>query len=107
MADGVKLPSANAIGAETAEAAIESVDELPRCAKFYPMKFICQVAERDGLWTAEHAGPDIGPIHVTAPTREAALRKMEEEIHYWLELCPCSGQTYRDLVIELVEPASQ
>ncbi len=67
------------------------------------MKFVCRIAERDGLWTAEHPGPEIGPIRVTAGTREEALRKMEGEIHYWLELCPCSGQAYRGVEIELVE----
>lgn len=66
------------------------------------MKFVCQISERDGLWTVEHAGPDIGPIRVTAPSRAEALRKMDGEIHYWLELCPCTGQTYRDLQLELV-----
>ena len=30
-----------------------------------------------------------------------ALRKMEAEIRYWLEMCPCSGETYRDLEIEV------
>ncbi len=67
------------------------------------MKFVCQLKERNGTWTARHVGPDIGPIQVTAPTREEALRKMEGEIHYWLELCPCSGQAYRDIELELVE----
>ncbi len=67
------------------------------------MKFVCQLKESNGVWTARHAGPDIGPIQVTAATREEALRKMEGEIHYWLELCPCSGQAYRDIEIELVE----
>ncbi len=47
--------------------------------------------------------PEIGPIRVTAPTREEVLRKMDDEIHSWLEMCPCSGQTYRDVEIELVE----
>ncbi len=68
------------------------------------MKFVCRIAEQDGTWTVEHAGSEIGPIRVTAPTRDEALRKMEGEIHYWLEMCPCSGQAYRDLQIEVVEP---
>ena len=70
------------------------------------MKFVCQISENHGLWTIEHASPDVGPIRVTGATREEAVRKMEGEIHYWLEMCPCSGQAYRDLKIELVESAS-
>jgi hypothetical protein len=69
------------------------------------MRFICQLSQRDGHWSAEHAGPSIGPIRVTAPTREEALRKLQAEIRYWLEMCPCSGETYRDIQIELAEAA--
>ncbi len=67
------------------------------------MKFACRISERDGVWTAEHASEGVGPIRVTGSTRDEALRKMEEEIRYWLELCPCSGQAVRNLEIELTE----
>ena len=67
------------------------------------MKFVCRISEKDGVWTAEHASPDIGPIRVTATTRDEAKRKIEDEIRYWLEMCPCTGETYRNLAIELVE----
>jgi hypothetical protein len=67
------------------------------------VKFVCRISEKDGAWIAEHTGPDIGPIRVSAPTRSEALKKMEEEIRYWLEMCPCSGEAYRDLQLELVE----
>jgi len=69
------------------------------------MRFICRISKRDGFWTAEHASQDVGPIRVTAPSREEVLRKMEGEIRYWLELCPCSGQAFRKLEVELVEAA--
>ena len=67
------------------------------------MKFICQLASKGGAWTAEHSGSQIGPVRVTAPTREEVLRKLEAEIRYWLEMCPCTGETYRHIEIELVE----
>ena len=67
------------------------------------MKFVCRISERGGVWTAEHPSEGVGPIHVTGSTRDEALRKMEGEIHYWLELCPCSGAAYRNLEVELVE----
>ena len=67
------------------------------------MKFVCRISEKDGVWTLEHTGPDIGPIRVSSSSRDEALRKMEEEIRYWLEMCPCSGQSYRNLAIEVVE----
>jgi hypothetical protein len=67
------------------------------------MKFACRISEDAGVWTAEHSSQDVGPIRVTAPTRVEALQKIEGEIRYWLEMCPCTGQAYRDLQIELME----
>ena len=54
-----------------------------------------------GVWTVEHASQDVVPIRVAAPTKDESLRKMEGEIRYWLEMCPCSGQALRNLEIEL------
>jgi hypothetical protein len=67
------------------------------------MKFICQLQDRIVTWTAEHASPGVGPVSVTAPTRDEALRKVEAEIRYWLEMCPCTGQTYQHIEVEIVE----
>jgi hypothetical protein len=66
------------------------------------MKFACHLVESGALWIAEHASPGVGPIRVTAPTRQEALQKLEAEIRYWLEMCPCTGERYRDIQIELV-----
>jgi len=71
------------------------------------MKFICQLSENQGTWTGEYAGPDIGPVRVTAPTRPEAVQKLEGEIRYWLEMCPCTGETYRDIEVEVVESAAE
>lgn len=70
------------------------------------VKFNCQLTETGSIWTGECSGPDIGPIHVTATSRDDVLRKLEAEIHYWLEMCPCSGETYRDMKIEVTESRS-
>ena len=81
----------------------ESVDETSQSAIVEMMKFVCRISEKHGAWTAEHASQDVGPIRVTASTREEALQKLEGEIRHWLEMCPCSGQAYRNLELELVE----
>lgn len=70
------------------------------------MKFICQLTEKGGAWTGEYVGPDIGPVRVSAPTRAETLRKLEGEIRYWLEICPCTGESYRGIEIEVVEATS-
>ena len=98
------FPHVNIIGNRTNTSAMRDVlsplRRVPLC--YERMKFICQVQETGGTWTAEHAGPDIGPVRVTAPSRDEALRKLEAEIRYWLEMCPCSGQTYQNIDIELL-----
>ncbi len=65
------------------------------------MKFVCRLSEQNGVYAAEHASQNVGPIRVTGSTRDEALRKMEEEIRYWLEMCPCSDQAFRNLEIEV------
>lgn len=76
---------------------------LPSHAMVEVMKFVCRIAVKDGCWTAEHTSQGVGPIRVSAPSRAEVRRKMEEEIRYWLEMCPCSGEAYRDLELEVVE----
>jgi len=88
---------------ESAKSQSNGVDDVRKLPNLTMMKFICQISERKGTWTAEHASQDIGPIRVTASSRGEVLRKMEEEIRYWLEMCPCTGQAYRHLQLELVE----
>jgi hypothetical protein len=80
-----------------------TVTRTRRITYLYSMTFVCQLRQANGTWTAEHTGPNVGPVRVTAPTRDEALRKLETEIRYWLEMCPCSGQTYQHLRIQLAE----
>jgi hypothetical protein len=58
-----------------------------------------------GQWSARYSGPETGAVEVTAPSREQALQKIRSELRYRLELCPCTGEQYKDLEIELVEEA--
>ena len=69
------------------------------------MKFQCTITRRsDGRWSAHHNGSsDIGNVEVTADSREAALEKMENELRYRVEMCPCTGRAFRNLEIEIVE----
>ena len=57
----------------------------------------------DGQWSLRHESSEIGQVEVTAPTREQATEKLIGEIRYRLELCPCSGETYQHITIELSE----
>ena len=39
----------------------------------------------------------------TAATRKEAAEKMRGELRYRLELCPCSGESYQHIEVEIVE----
>lgn len=70
------------------------------------MQFACEFKRRDdGQWTARHTGGDLGTVQVTAATREQAAGKLKDEIRYRLEICPCTGELYDTVTIQLVERA--
>jgi hypothetical protein len=60
----------------------------------------------DGQWSLRHESAEIGRVEVTAPTRERAVEKLCGEIRYRLELCPCSGETYQHIQIEIYDAPS-
>jgi hypothetical protein len=67
------------------------------------MKFPCTIWQQaDGRWSARHAGSDVGQVEVLAATRSEAIEKLRGELRYRLELCPCSGDSYQHIEIEVV-----
>ena len=69
------------------------------------MKFPCRMTrDSSGRWTARYNRSDLGtPFQVSGQTREEAEQKMQRELAYRLELCPCTGETWKDVTIELVD----
>jgi hypothetical protein len=65
------------------------------------MRFVCRVAAVGGGWRAEVSDDRIGEVAVTASQREEALEKLQREIRYRLELCPCSGVGERYVELEV------
>ena len=66
------------------------------------MKFPCTFLQMGtGEWTARHVGSDVGTIEVTARSQQEALEKMRGELRYRLEICPCTGELYQDVQIEI------
>jgi hypothetical protein len=71
------------------------------------MTYPCTLHERPGGWTARHDSA-LGQIEVSAPSREAAVEKMKNELRYRLELCPCTGEQFQHLNVEVtVMPAGK
>ncbi|MDH3716939.1 MAG: hypothetical protein OES79_02345 [Planctomycetota bacterium] len=68
------------------------------------MKFPSTILRKsDGNWSLRHESREIGQVEVTAATREQAIEKLRGEIRYRRELCPCSGETYQYIKIEITE----
>lgn len=67
------------------------------------MPLTCTIKHLPAGWLAIHDSRDVGHLEVRALTRKEVLEKIEGEIRYRLELCPCTGETYRHIEIEAVE----
>ena len=67
------------------------------------MQLICTLSRRAGGWTAHHESRDVGLVEVRAASREEAIEKITGEIRYRLELCPCTGETYQHIQVEVKE----
>jgi hypothetical protein len=71
------------------------------------MRLTCTLTRlADNRWLARHDSRDVGAVEVRGATREEAIEKITGEIRYRLELCPCSGETYRHIAIDVVESAT-
>ena len=68
------------------------------------MRFACMLSKApDGQWQARHEGRDVGAVEARAASREEAIEKLKGEIRYRLELCPCTGETYQHIDVDIVE----
>jgi len=70
------------------------------------MRLTCVVARLPAGWSARHESHDVGVVEVRALTRKEVIEKIEGEIRYRLELCPCTGETYRHIQIDVVESST-
>jgi hypothetical protein len=72
------------------------------------MKFTCTASPTgDGRWRLRHDSPAVGPVEVVAATRDEALDKLRGEIRYHLELCPCTGESFQHIDVDIVETAAK
>jgi hypothetical protein len=57
----------------------------------------------NGRWSAQHVGAELGTVNAFGESRDAAIEKLRGELRYRLELCPCTGEVFKDLEVEVVE----
>jgi hypothetical protein len=69
------------------------------------MRFPCTIERLPGGWRVSHHSPEVGAVEARGLSREEAIEKLRGEIRYRLELCPCTGETYQHIDVEIVEPS--
>lgn len=74
-----------------------------RFARVITMKASCTLTRRNGVWQARHSSAALGAVEVTAHKRDEALTKMQNELQYRIELCPCSGVSGDTVVLDVKE----
>jgi len=66
------------------------------------MKLTCTLTRLpNGHWLARHTGSNLGPVEVLAVSREEVQVKMQNELQYRVELCPCSGVSGDTVVLQV------
>jgi hypothetical protein len=66
------------------------------------MKLTCTLTRLpNGQWLARHAESNLGPVEVTAASRDEVQVKMQNELQYRVELCPCSGVSGDTVVLQV------
>ena len=71
------------------------------------MRLRCTISRLPAGWLAQHESRDVGRVEAKGLTRDEAIEKIKGEIRYRLELCPCTGETYQHLDVEVIEPRGQ
>jgi hypothetical protein len=67
------------------------------------MKFSATISrENKGRFRATCHDANLGQVEATGDSREQAIEKLRGELRYRLELCPCTGESYQHLEIEVV-----
>jgi len=67
------------------------------------MKVPCTLTRQGGAWRVRHSSPSLGVVEVSASSRDEALTKMQSELQYRIELCPCSGVSGDTVVLDVKE----
>jgi hypothetical protein len=66
------------------------------------MKYTCTLTHLpNGQWLACHTGSKLGPVEVTAASRDEVQDKLRNELQYRVELCPCSGVSGETVVLQV------
>jgi hypothetical protein len=58
------------------------------------------------VWRIHHVSSALGDVEITGSSREEVLSRMQRELQYRMELCPCTGESVGGVKLHVTEPAS-
>ena len=67
------------------------------------MRFPSTISSRGGQWVATHESAEWGTVTARADSRQEAIEKLRGELRYRLEICPCTGESYQHIDVDIVE----
>jgi hypothetical protein len=67
------------------------------------MRFACTISRRGEKWLARHESAEWGIVSAQADSRQDAIEKLRGELRYRLEICPCTGESYQHIEVDIVE----
>lgn len=59
-----------------------------------------------GDWLIQHSSAELGSLALRGASREEVLSRMQAELQYRAELCPCSGASLGRVELAVPEPSS-
>ena len=66
------------------------------------MKAFCTLrALPNKTWQIWHSSSALGDVEISGSSREEVLARMQRELQYRLELCPCTGESVGTVELEL------
>jgi hypothetical protein len=60
------------------------------------------LTQSGGQWLARHEGGDLGEVTARGASRDEAIENLRGELRYRLEICPCTGESYQHIDIEII-----
>ena len=72
------------------------------------MKALCTLTPLpNNVWRIRHSSSALGEVEITGSSRDEALTRMQKELQYRMELCPCTGESVGTIELQVDEDFPQ
>ncbi len=57
----------------------------------------------NNFWRIRHSSSALGEVEIRGSSREEVLTRMQRELQYRMELCPCTGESVGSVKLQVSE----